>query len=729
MEVWSYGAPNAVDLVLYQPSPREHFRLWVPIDAKASLYTSDMANWLEQWQQMEIGGKRIDRRFCPDSDRVDRATGIDGLQGALVASHNARATSSNGADRKGRFGEIRRLSPKDRASFLAPPASLADWAREAAATPMPEEALALTVETFDMDFPVRTGQRLVARSLVALRADGALAATEVEGKRQVRLVVEGLIEEGSQVFETFRARYRLPPPAGDGPVPLLLETPLRPGQTFLVRLRVRDESNGAQAVLSHGFRVPAKTETKLAVGAVAAATRGELVSLLPGTGKDRLILLPALGEVMIGTWRAEVLVSGPRIARVNYLVDGETQMTRTKPPFSTELRLAAFPREQVVRAEGYDEAGELVAADEVVLNQARGTFRVRITEPARGIRLRSGDKLTARAEVVVPEERRVQKVEFLVNDVPVASQEAPPWQAEIHVPDEEIVHLAAVAFLDDGSRAEDLRFLRAPDNLEELDVSLVELYVTVTDGGGRVVRGLRQEDFQVLESGRPQALSRFELVENLPLTLGFAIDTSISMASSLIEAERAASGFLQGIMTPRDRAFAIGFAQYPYLVMPPTDDVEAISQALAGLRANGRTAVYDGVITGLYFLRSTQGQRALVVLTDGDDNASGTPWEDTLEYARRSGVTIFPVGLNIGNLALEVRNKLGDLAEASGGKVFYISKAEELTGVYDEIEQELRSRYFLAFNSDRKADDLGFRPVEVKVKRGLKARTARGYYP
>ena len=728
MELWRYGpAVNPIDLVLYQATTREHFRLWVPIDAKASIYTPDMANWLEQWQQMGVGGKRIDRRFCPTSERVDAATGIDGLQGYVIASFGSGFTHPGG-EKSGRK-EIRRLTPRDRSSFLAPPAELADWAREAAATPRIEESQALTVEAYDMDFPIRTGQRLVARSLVALRADEALAATEVDGKSEVRLVVEGLVEEGDQVFETFRVRFRLPPPAGREPVPLLFETPLRPGQTFLLRLRVRNEGTGAQAELTRGFRVPAKTETKLAAGAVAAATRGELASLLPGTGKDRLILLPALGEVMIGTWRAEVLVSGPRITRVTYLVDGESQMTRTSPPYSAELRLAAFPREQVVRAEGYDDDGALVAADETVLNQARGTFRIRIAEPERGARIQRASKVTARAEVVVPEEQKVQKVEFLVNDVTVATFDAPPWQAEVRVPDEEIVHLTAVAWLEDGTRVEDLRFLRAPQNLEELDVNVVELYVTVTDSSSHVVRGLRQEDFQVLESGKPQALSRFELVENLPLTLGFALDTSISMASSLVEAERAATGFLQGIMRPRDRAFAVGFSQFSYLVMPPTDDVDLLSDALAGLRANGRSAVYDGILTGLYYLRSTQGQRALVVLTDGDDNASSTPWKNVLEYARRSGVTIFPVGLNIGNLAVEVRTKFSELAEATGGKVFYISRAEDLTGVYDEIEQELRSRYFLAFNSERPADDLGFRAVEVKVKRGLRARTARGYYP
>lgn len=739
LEIWTYGAPpHTRDLVLYQPSAKEAFRLWLPIDSKGSLYTPDMLNWLEQWEQMELAGgrQRIDRQFCPDSEKVDRATGIDGLRGARIASHKATSTRPDGKESVRKLGEIRWGRPKDRAAFLERPESLAAWAREAAATPMPEEPPRLTVATFDMDFPARTGQRLVARSLVALKADEGLAVTDIDGKAELRLVVEGVLEERDQVFETFRVRYRLPPPQASrasqtpeepAPVPLLFETPLRPGQTFLLRLRIRDEANGAEAQLTRGFRVPAKTEKRLAAGAVAEATRGELLSLLPGSGKDHLILLPPLGDVMIGTWRAEVLVSGPRITRVTYVVDGEPQMTRTKPPFTAEVRLSSYPREQVVRAEGYDDAGELVASDEIVLNQARGTFRVRILEPARGgVR---ASRVTARAEVVVPEERRVQKVELRVNDVPVAVLEKPPWQAEVRVPDEPIVHLTAVAWLDDGSRAEDLRFLRAPDNLEELDVNLVELYVAVTDAGGHLVRGLRQQDFQVLEEGQPQPLARFEQVENLPLTVGFVIDTSTSMASSLAEAERAATGFLRGVMTPRDRAFAIGFAQYPYLVMPPTDDVEAVSQALAGLRAIGRTAVHDGVITGLYFLRGTQGQRALVVLTDGEDNASGTPWSDVLEYARRSGVAIYAVGLNIGNLALEARNKVAELADATGGRAFFIERAEELAGIYDEIEQELRSRYFLAYNSDRKADDTGFRPVEVKVRRGLKARTARGYYP
>jgi VWFA-related protein len=174
----------------------------------------------------------------------------------------------------------------------------------------------------------------------------------------------------------------------------------------------------------------------------------------------------------------------------------------------------------------------------------------------------------------------------------------------------------------------------------------------------------------------------------------------------------------------------VGFSSRPYLVMPPTDDVAAVSQSLEGLRAMGRTAVHDGLITALYYFRGYRGQRALILLTDGEDTSSNTPWEKALEYARRSGVAIYTVGLNVPVINLDVRSRLAELSEATGGRVFYVERADELAGVYGEIEHELRSRYYLAYNSERPEDEAsgGYRPVEVKVRRG-KARTMRGYYP
>jgi hypothetical protein len=212
-----------------------------------------------------------------------------------------------------------------------------------------------------------------------------------------------------------------------------------------------------------------------------------------------------------------------------------------------------------------------VAADEVVVNQPRGSFRVRIVEPARGVA--AAGEVTVRAEVVVPEDRRVERVEFRIDDRLVATLDRPPWEARVEVPPGgALSYLAVAAFLDDGSRAEDLRFLNTPQFLEEVDVNLVELYTAVVDRTGRLVRGLRPEDFTVFEAGRPQTLTKFELVENLPLTVGIALDVSGSMDHSLAEAKRAATAFLDQVIRPGDRAFAVGFADRPVLLAPPTED-------------------------------------------------------------------------------------------------------------------------------------------------------------
>ena len=728
LEIWTYGTvPDQRRLVIYQPSPDEPFRLWQPIDSKRALYTAEMGDWLDQWETLGIRGKRIDRIVCPDSVKVDEATGIDGLRGAVVASAGGINRRSDGNIQEQPYAAIRWSRPQDRASFLARPADLAAWAKAAGATRLAPPPPRLAVESLDVDYPDRQGQRLVTRILLELAPpgqEGGAGVSSEDGKDRIKLTVEGTLEREGQSFEEFRMRFRLPAPEADGRVAVLLERRLRPEQLFLLRLRVRDEVSGAEARIARGFQVPEKPEVRLARAATVSASRGETIPLNVA-GKDGLILMPPIDEVVLGAWRAEAMVNGERIVKVVFLVDGEPQFSRTKPPFSAEVRLAPFPREQVVKVEGYDEAGELVVSDEVVVNQTRGTFRVMITEPAE--RAKIGRKVRVRAEVAVPDEFRVELVELRINDRTVTTLTAPPWQAEVEVPNDPIVHLTAVAQLDDGRRTEAVRFLRAPENLEQVEVNLVELFATVTDGGG-LVRGLSVSDFQVLEGGKPQAVSRFELVENLPLTLGFLIDTSTSMASSLVEAQRAADGFLRKLKT-KDRAFAVGFSTRPYLSMPPTDDLDAVSQSLEGMRSAGATALYDGVITALYYFRGFLGQRALILLSDGEDTASNTKWERALEYAQRSGVAIYAIGLNVPTLSFDVRSHLASLSESTGGKVFFVDRAEELADVYGEIERELRSRYYLAYESDRPADEYGYRQVEVKVKRGGKVRTARGYYP
>ncbi|HEX4965607.1 MAG TPA: VWA domain-containing protein [Thermoanaerobaculia bacterium] len=724
-EVWSYPGDDGTvkDLILYRPASGEPFILWLPIDSKRALYSGEAEYWLGQAEAGETV-KRIDRFFCPDSKRVDHATGMDGMHRKQTAEMVISRWDLRGRSEE-TMRDFRWARPRERAAFLAAPADLATWARAAAATPLPAEPAHLHPGDVALDFPSWQGQRLTLRALIPLLTAEGMTVTEVDGKPRVLLGVDGVLDQGGAVFETFRLRYRVSPPAEESPTALLLERTLRPGTSFVLRLRLHDEAGGTVATLTRGFRVPSKVTTLLPVAATAVAVGGEMVRT-GVVGADTLLLLPPPAEVVLGTWEAQTVVTGSRIAKVVFLVDGQPQLSRTKPPYAADIRLATIPREQVVRAEGYDEDGALVAWDQVVLNQARGGLRVLITDPRRGSR--SSGKALVHAEVVVPEEHKVTEVEFRVNDQKVAALTQPPWQLEVQVPNEDLAWVSVAAVLDDGSRAEDVRFLRAPANLSEVEVDLVELYAAVLDVGGHPIQGLPATDFEVREGGRPQKLTRFEQVGNLPLSLGIVIDTSFSMASSLHEAERAAGGFIKHLVRPRDRCFTLSFSSRPVLLLPPIDDAEAAALSLEGITAYGRTALYDAVLASLYYFRAQHGQRALVLLTDGADTFSHSTWEDALGFARRSGVAIYPIGLGLKQSERSAKSKLNELADSTGGRAFFIDKADELASAYGQIETELRSRYYLAYQSDRPADKDGLREIEVRTKKG-KARVSRGVYP
>ena len=712
LEIWYYGPEGATfPLVLYQTTPEASFRVWVPTDSKRVLYNSEVEYLIEQFEELGLvrRGMKWLKDNCKDLKLVDDATGVDGLSG---------------------FRENRPTDQQMRV-FLAPPVKLSTWAAQAAITPLPPDLRQIELEEMEILFPDRIRQRMIARFFISIPSVAGLEVATSEDEPGLVLSVDGVIVQGKEIFERFRVRFKLEPPDEDRPVALVLEHPLRPEREFVVHLAVVDEVSGAMAFVSRGFEVPAEPQPierpPVPEGTIVAM--GEQLSRQEIAGRDSLLLIPPPSEVVLGLWRAETLVTGSRIVKVRFLIDDVVQMTRNSRPFTAELRLGQFPVEQYIRAEGYDETGELVASDEVIINQPRGAFRVRILKPLQGASV-SG-RILSTAEVTVPEERRVESVEFKVNDAPVATLDRPPWQAEIDVPaGDSMSYLSVTATLDDGSRSEEVRFLNSPQYLEEVNVKLVELFTTVSDKSGRLVKGLTQEEFKVTEDKRPQTITKFELVDDLPLTLGIVVDTSSSMADSIAEAKQAALGFLHNIITLRDKVFAISFSNRPTLLIPPTDDVEAVEDALEELSSLGWTTLHDAVVTSLYYFRGIRGRRAMVLLSDGDDTASAMAFRDALEYARRSGVTIYTIGLNVGKLQTGVRNKLNTLAAETGGRSFFINRASELVTVYREIEDELRSQYLVAYSSDRPEQDGQFRSVEVKVRGGkLKARTISGYYP
>jgi Ca-activated chloride channel family protein len=153
-------------------------------------------------------------------------------------------------------------------------------------------------------------------------------------------------------------------------------------------------------------------------------------------------------------------------------------------------------------------------------------------------------------------------------------------------------------------------------------------------------------------------------------------------------------------------------------------------RSLSGLRAEGSTALYDAIVYGLYQFTGVKGKKALVLLTDGKDTASKFDYDTLLEYVRKSGISIYGIGLKISGTDFEVKGKLNKIAQMTGGQTFYIDSAKNLESVYRQINDDLRAQYLLTYYSTNTEKKDQWRKVEIKVEpTNLDARTISGYYP
>jgi Ca-activated chloride channel family protein len=271
---------------------------------------------------------------------------------------------------------------------------------------------------------------------------------------------------------------------------------------------------------------------------------------------------------------------------------------------------------------------------------------------------------------------------------------------------------------------------------------LVVLQVSVSDAHRRHVPGLRAENFTVFDEGVPQPVAVFA-TSDAPLDVMLLLDTSGSMELWLPVAKNAAAD-LVGSLRSDDRAGLILFDVGAKVAHPLSDKHESVIAAIRDVSPGGATALYESVYIGLHTLsrarRADDGVRrqALVVLTDGDDNASRIPFEQALDAARSGDVTIFtimpgmppPEGAMLTTLGWRnatVKFEMRQLAEDTGGRTFGTTEPAGLADVYEQIGRELRAQYWLAYAAG--AGGPRFRRVSVRVKDppGLLARTRTGY--
>lgn len=266
------------------------------------------------------------------------------------------------------------------------------------------------------------------------------------------------------------------------------------------------------------------------------------------------------------------------------------------------------------------------------------------------------------------------------------------------------------------------------------DTRLVPLNVTVTEKSGHLVTNLPQSAFTVLENGLPQAIKIFKS-EDVPVSIGLIIDNSGSMRDKRQAVESATLTLVKS-SNPQDEAFVVNFNDEAYLDTPDlTSDIKVLEQALTKINAKGGTAMRDALRMSMEELRkkAKRDKKVLLIVTDGNDNASTETLEAVVRDAQQSDVLIYAIGLLSQEERKEARaakRALDLLVTSTGGQVFYPNSVTEVEGIAKEVARDIRSQYTIAYTPSNSVLDGTFRSIKVVVKgrNNPIARTRMGYY-
>lgn len=461
------------------------------------------------------------------------------------------------------------------------------------------------------------------------------------------------------------------------------------------------------------------------IAATSDDARAALETAADGSGPLRIV--PPGEQVVSGRVPVTTIVTSAEVASVAFLLDGKEVERVARPPFAATLDFGRTPEERTLVVVAFDGLGNEAGRDELTVNGGGERFWFRIVEPAAG---HASGATSVRMKLRAPADHAVQRVAISWNDEIRTIVTAPPWEATLTLPDE-IGVLRGVASLGDGRAAEDAVLLNAGGHTERADVQLVELPVTLSDPEAQ----LDTSAISIREGNRRRAAESIQKPAESPLTVGFVFDTSGSMQNALADVQEAALGFLDRVLTERDRGFVVAFSTRARLVQPPTADKARLRAKVTGLRARGSTALYDAIAVGLLQLQGVKGRRALIVFTDGADLTSRYGATDVAALAKRTHV---PIHLIATAPAPERSTRdelqwgatyrgLSAMAQSTGGRAYVLDRLEELPQVYQRIADALRSQFLVFVRAEPGQHENDWRAIEVAA-RGVVLFAPEGYY-
>jgi VWFA-related protein len=297
------------------------------------------------------------------------------------------------------------------------------------------------------------------------------------------------------------------------------------------------------------------------------------------------------------------------------------------------------------------------------------------------------------------------------------------------------IAVAAVAGQDPARPAGQILQSDEPTRIQ-VDVTRVSLLFTVTDKKGRFITDLVKDDFEIVEGKRRQTISDFAAESDLPLRLGILIDTSNSIRERFKFEQEAAGQFIDSVMrTNLDKAMVVSFDTSAELVSDLVSDTDKLTAAIRDLRPGGGTSLYDAI----YFAcrdKLSQDQprykfrRAIVIVSDGDDNQSRYTRDQALEMAQKADVVIYAISTNITRIETDGDKVLRYFAQETGGRAFFPFKVEDLDQSFENIANELRHQYSISYRPEPLKTDGLFHAIDVRVRerKNLLVNVRRGYY-
>jgi Ca-activated chloride channel homolog len=273
---------------------------------------------------------------------------------------------------------------------------------------------------------------------------------------------------------------------------------------------------------------------------------------------------------------------------------------------------------------------------------------------------------------------------------------------------------------------------KAPEVTFRVGAELVQLNVSVFDPNWKVIKGLSQSAFTVFENGVKQEIGVFRQ-EDVPVSMGLIVDNSASMRDKRDRVASAAVAMVKA-SNPDDEVFIVNFNEEPELSQEFTSKLDVLEKGLRGIQARGETAMRDATLLGIQHLRSRakRDKRVLVVITDGEDNASVATQQRLIEFAHQNSAIVYGIGILGGERpesAARARQKLEELTTATGGRSWFPADVSEIAKITPEIAHEIRNQYVVGYTPSDLTKDGKFRKVTVEVNvPGAVVRTRAGYY-